>query len=708
MKGTHIMSELYPKLFEPWSIGNCEIPNRIALTPMLMEVAELDGTAGDRCVEYYAERAKGGTGLIQTEVTRISDWSGCTGPRQLSVTSDRCIPGLTRLADAVHAEGSKIFVQLHHPGRQTYQLVVTAWKLSDFIGRHWNGWWTVFFGLTKYMDFFDQQIFHNFYLRTVSASGGVPAELACTPIDESQKVRALTKWEIHKLEDEFAEGALRCKKAGIDGVQLHCSHGYFLQQFLSPYTNRRTDEYGGSLENRTRIIKEIIEKIHKLCGPDYPISARLTVDEYYRLFGYDVGYTLDEGVRIAKKLEELGVQFLDLSCGTYETMNAWCEPTSYELGWRKDNAKAVKEAVSIPVGQTGMIRTPEQAEKLLEEGYQDVIGLARPLLADPYWGKKAKEGRSKEITRCIACLYCIESMMHNALAGGLPGQCAVNPRTCNEIDYPLVPEKNGNGKQVVVIGAGPAGLMAAKVCAEKGFKVTVFEKADKVGGQVLLAAAPAQKKKIGWVTEDLETQCKLLGVEFCMNTEATVENVKALKPYAIFNATGGTPITPKIPGYDLPNVCTPDQVLRGDVKFEGKKVAVIGSGMTGLETAEFLSDEGNDIIVVEMAEELAPGTWNQHKMDVIPKLEERGALLLPGWKLVEMREDSVEVEDVKVAGRMKNVPCDAIIMSLGVRPLGLDKDIMALADLTYTVGDAESAGRIAKATHEAYKAAMAL
>ena len=182
---------------------------------------------------------------------------------------------------------------------------------------------------------------------------------------------------------------------------------------------------------------------------------------------------LIENLALLVSLVPCILQFLDLSCGTYETMNAWCEPTSYELGWRKDNAKAVKEAVSIPVGQTGMIRTPEQAEKLLEEGYQDVIGLARPLLADPYWGKKAKEGRSKEISRCIACLYCIESMMHNALAGGLPGQCAVNPRTCNEIDYPLVPEKNGNGKQVFVIGAGPAGLMAAKVCAEKGFKVTV-------------------------------------------------------------------------------------------------------------------------------------------------------------------------------------------------------------------------------------------
>ena len=233
----------FSKLFEPWHIGTCEIPNRVALTPMLLEVAEFDGTCGDRCVEYYTERAKGGVGLIETEVTRISDWTGCTGPAQMSVTSDRCIPGLTRLADSIHAQGSKVFVQLHHPGRQTYQLVVTAWKLSDVIGRHWDGWWSIFFGLTKYMDFFDQQAMHNFYFPTVSASN-VPNKGLCSPVEQWQKVRPLTKWEIHYIEDEFARGALRCKKAGIDGVQLHCSHGYFLQQFISPYTNRREDEYG--------------------------------------------------------------------------------------------------------------------------------------------------------------------------------------------------------------------------------------------------------------------------------------------------------------------------------------------------------------------------------------------------------------------------------------------------------------------------------
>ena len=703
------MNEYFPKLFEPWKIGTCEIPNRIELVPALMEVAELDGTAGDRLIEYYTERARGGTGLIMTEVTRISDFTGTTGPRQLSVTTDRCIPGLTNLANSIHEAGSKVFVQLHHPGRQTYQLVVTAWKISDVIGRHWDGWWNIFFTLTNFMDFFDQQIFHHVYLRTVSASADIPADLACTPIHESQKVRALTIPEIQHLEDQFAEGALRCKKAGIDGVELHISHGYFLQQFVSPYTNQRTDEYGGSLENRLRIIKNIINKIHALCGPDYPIAARFTADEYYRNFGYDVGYTIDDAVEIAPLLEQYGIQYLDLSAGSYDCMNTWCEPTSYDLGWRKENAKRIKEVVSIPVGQTGVIRMPEQAEKLIEEGYQDVIGMARPLFADPDWANKAKEGRSDEINRCISCLYCLESMMSNALAGGLPGQCAVNPRCCNELMYDKVPEKVGNDRPIVVIGAGPAGLMAARTCAQKGFKVTVFEKADKVGGQILLAAAPKQKYKIGWVTEDYATQCKKLGVDIRLNTEATYENVSELKPYAIFNATGGVPITPHIPGWDLPNVYTPDQILDGSVKLEGKKVAVIGSGMTGLETAEFLLDEGNDIIVVEMMKELAPGTWCQHKMDVIPKLEAANSQLFANWKLVEMKEDSVVIEQSDVPGRRKVVPCDAIIMSLGVRPAGLAKEIKDICGRkTFDVGDAYKSGRIAAATHAAYKVAMAL
>lgn len=697
----------YPKLFEPIKIGNLTIKNRIALEPMLLEVGELDGTAGDRLIAYYEERAKGGVGLIQTEVTRISDWTGTTGPSQLSVTSDRCIPGLKKLADAVHKYDSKIFIQLHHTGRQTLQLVVTAWKLSDMIGRTpvSGAWWKLFFTMTKYLDYFENPLMHNFYFPVVSASN-IPTGLGSSPV-MPQKTRPLTKWEIHKLEDEFAEGALRCKKAGIDGVQLHASHGYLIQQFLSPYTNQRTDEYGGSTENRCRFIKEIIEKIREKCGPDFPVTVRLTVDEYYRMYGYDMGITLLEGVKIAKLLESYGVDALDISSGTYDTMNSWLEPTSFEPGWRKGNAEAVKKAVNIPVIAANLIRTPEQAEKQLEDGIQDMIGLGRPLLADPYWAKKAEEDRPEDIQRCICCLWCIESMYNGAMVHK-SGECALNPRTCYETKYPLVPERDGNGRTVVVAGGGPSGLTAAKVLAQRGFKTILFEKNPFLGGQFELAAIPPHKEKLRWALEDLKTACDKSGVEFRMSTPVTAQAINELKPYAIIDATGGTAAKPKIPGFDLPNVCTITEILTGEVKLSGKNVVVIGSGMSGLETAEKLSYDGNGVTVIEMADEIAPGTWKQHIDDVKPKLDEKGAKFITGYKLVKINEDSVEIESAKVSGRMKNIPCDNVVLALGVKQNTLPEDVKAACPRVIKVGDAVKVGRVANATHTAYKAAMEL
>lgn len=699
----------YEKLFEPIQIGNVTVKNRIAMEPMLLEVAELDGTAGDKLVAYYEERAKGGVGLIQTEVTRVSDWTGCTGPRQLSVTSDRCIPGLRRLADAVHKYDSKLFVQLHHTGRQTLQLVVTAWKLSDTIGRHWDGWWKVFFTMTKYLDFFDKPFMHNFYAPVVSASN-VSTGLGSSPVSP-QHTRPLTKWEIRKIEDEFAEGALRCKKAGVDGVMLHCSHGYLLQQFLSPYTNRRTDEYGGSLENRTRIVKEIMEKIQHLCGKDYPITVRLTVDEYYRMYGYDVGLRLDEGVQIAKLLEQYGAAAIDVSSGTYDTMNTWCEPTTFAPGWRKGNAAAVKKAVHIPVIAANLIRTPEQAEQQLEEGTQDMIGLGRPLLADPYFVKKAEEGRAEDITRCICCLWCLESMYNGALKDE-SGECALNPRTCYETKWPLVPEKTGNGRSVAVIGAGPAGLTAAKVLAQRGFHVVVFERNYQAGGQLLLASVPPLKKKILWAVEDLKHDCDQLGVTFRFGTEATAKLIGGISPCAIFDATGGCSVRPsKIPGSSLPNVCTADDILSGAVKLYDKEIAVIGSGMTGLETAETLVNSGNRVTVVEMADTVAPGTWHQHIDAVMPALTDADTTFLTSARLVEILPDAIEVErlDKKLMpGLRSRIPCDAVVLSLGVRKNGLPDDFSHLHIPIIPIGDADHTGRIANATHTAYKAAMEL
>ena len=694
----------YPHLFEPIQIGNVTIPNRIALEPMLLEVGEHDGTAGERLIAYYEERAKGGVGLIQTEVTRVSDLTGTTGPRQMSATSDRCIESFSKLADAVHKHGSKIFVQLHHTGRQNLQLVVTAWKLSDTIGRRWGGWWNIFYTMTKYLDFFEKPVFHHFYLPVVSASN-IPATIGSTPVT-GQRTHALTKIELGKIEDKFAEAALRCKKAGMDGVQLHASHGYLIQQFLSPYTNQRTDEYGGSLENRMRFLKEIIQKVQKLCGPDFPITVRLTVDEYFRMYGYDVGLRLDEGVLIAKELEKLGVAALDISSGTYETMNSWLEPTSFELGWRKGNAAAVKRAVNIPVIAANLIRTPEQAEQQLAEGTQDIIGLGRPLLADPYWAKKAQEGHPEDISRCVCCLWCIESMYNGAMIGK-SGECAVNPRTCYETQYPLIPKRDGNGT-VVVVGAGPAGLTAAKVLAQRGFKTIVFEKNSYIGGQFSLAAVPPHKEKLRWVMEDLATACSKAGVEFRLNTPATAEAIKELKPYAIFDATGGTAVRPAIPGHDLPNVCTITEILTGEVKLTGKKVAVIGSGMSGLETAEKLAYEGNEVIIVEMADTLAPGTWKQHIDDIVPKLEAKGTKFFTSYKLVEMKPNAIVIEDAKISGLRKEISVDNVVLALGVKKNGLPEDIKAITSRVVQVGDAAEIGRLANATHTAYKAAMML
>lgn len=697
----------YPRLFEPIKIGNLTIKNRVALEPMLLDVGELNGTAGDRLIAYYEERAKGGVGLIQTEVTRISDWTGTTGPAQLAVTSDRCIPGLTRLAQAVHKHDAKIFVQLHHTGRQTLQLLVTAWKLSDMIGTTPAAgiWWKIFFTMTRYIDYFENPLMHNFYFPVVSASA-IPTGLGSSPV-MPQKTRSLTKWEIRKLEDEFADGALRCKKAGIDGVQLHASHGYLLQQFLSPYTNQRTDEYGGSTENRCRFIKEIIEKIREKCGPDFPIIVRLTVDEYYRMYGYDMGITLPEGVKIAKLLESYGIDALDISSGTYDTMNSWLEPTSFDPGWRKGNAEAVKKAVNIPVIAANLIRSPEQAEEQLEEGIQDMIGLGRPLLADPYWVKKAEEGRPEDIQRCVCCLWCIESMYRGAMEHK-SGECALNPRTCYETEFPLVPEKDGNGRTVVVAGGGPAGLTAAKVLAQRGFKTILFEKNPFLGGQFELAAIPPHKEKIRWAVEDLKTACDKEGVEFRMSTLVTADTIRELKPYAVIDATGGTAAKPEIPGYDLPCVCTITEILTGDVKLSGKSVAVIGSGMSGLETAEKLAFEGNAVTVIEMADEIAPGTWKQHIDDVKPKLDEKGAKFITGYKLVKINEGSVEIESTKVPGRMKNIPCDYVVLALGVKQNTLPDSIKAVCPRVIKVGDAAQVGRLANATHTAYRAAMEL
>lgn len=684
-------------LFTPMKIGSCEIKNRIVMAPMLMGFGKFDGKPTEKMMDYYEERAKGGTGLIITEITRINDKTGAAAFAQLSASSDKIIDPLREMADRIHKHGAKLFVQLHHPGRQNVGLLVGTVPLSIATEKLTKGaYGKLLYKLTPKVG--PALLQKNIVPSSVAPSKCDPAYFA------GGRVRALTLKEIKELEKSFIDGAVRVKNAGCDGVELHASHGYLLQQFFSPVTNKRTDEYGGSLQNRMRFITNIINGIRERCGSGFPLIVRLTVDECYSYIGEpNKGYALEEGVKIAKALEKLGVDAIDVSSAGYDTFNYWLEPVSFEPGWRKYMAKAVKEAVSIPVIAANLIRSPEQAEAQLQEGIQDFVSLGRPHIADPEWAQKAHDG--KTIRRCICCLNCIESMQNNAYIGG-HGECAVNPFVGNE-GKKIV--KDGNGRKIVVIGAGASGLTAAYVAALRGFSVTVMEKSENAGGQLKLASAPPHKAKIGWFIEDLTDLCKEEGVQILFNTEATAENIKQYNPYAVIYAAGSKPIKPKFSGeYSEDFVCTFEDVLTGKADLGNKKIAVIGSGMTGLETAEYLNENGCKTTVVEMADTLAPGTWMQHLDDILPRLREKQTQFLTGEKLSEIYSDKIVTENVKTKAK-REIFVDAVVLALGSKPAQtLYSELENSGIKVLNVGDSSKVGRIRNATETAYNAVLSL
>jgi 2,4-dienoyl-CoA reductase-like NADH-dependent reductase (Old Yellow Enzyme family)/thioredoxin reductase len=702
---------MYKKLFEPGKIGNVKIKNRTVMTAMGVGVAEPTGMPGERWATYFEERAKGEVGLIITEVTRVNNNNGVATPGQLSVATDAVIKPLSKAVDRIHKHGTKIFVQLHHPGRQSMAAIPAMWPFGMAASKVFPPFWKVAFAMGSKMnmdlDALDTPLMikAQSFLPGLYAPSDVPCGLGVSFV-KNQPTHEMTKKQIHKLQEQFIDGAVRCKKAGVDGVELHAAHGYLIQQFLSPYTNRRKDEYGGSLENRMRFISEIIEGIKDKCGKDYPVIVRLTVNEFYDALDMpDEGIKLEEGIEMAKRLEKLGVDAIDVSCASYETLNHLIETMSFEQGWRAPFVKAIKDAVKIPVIGVGVIREPAFAEKLLKEGTQDFIGLGRPLIADPYWVKKAKEGKDDEIQRCICCVTCFESLETNALSGQ-PCECSMNPRACREFLYEDI-KKGKKSKTIVVVGAGPAGLTAARECAKRGYKTVLLEKAATTGGQLNLAKMPPHKDKMNWAIEDLTKQAELAGVKIKCGVDVTEAELAKYKPYGVIIATGGVSAKPPIPGSDKPNVCTTTDILNGTVSVKDKNVAVIGSGMTGLETSSLLVECGNKLTIVEMADKIAPGLWCQHYFDVVPGLEKAGTKFITGSKLVEITDGAVVLEDKK--GKRCTVDADAVVLSLGVKPVNnLEEAARKVAKKVVVVGDAKKPGKIYTGTKEAFKAAITI
>lgn len=654
----------YPKLFEEGKIGNLTLKNRIVMCALAMGVSDDRQCVGDAFLAYLIERAKGGVGMIVLENTRVDDEHGVAAPWQASVARDEQIKPLEKAAEALHAEGVKVLAQLHHPGRETF---------SNINGNE-----------------------------PVWSSSSKPCGVC------SQETHEMTTEETEQVIQKFIDGAVRAKKAGLDGVELHGAHGYLISQFLSPYTNQRNDRFGGSFEGRLQFVKEIIQGIQKECSKEFTLGIRLTVDELLAANGVEEYLTLEDGVKVCQELEKLGLDYINVSNGIYESFNSLSEPTTYPQGCRSGLIQAVKDAVNIPVIAVNMVKEPWFAEKMLEDRLVDFVGLGRAVVADPQWAKKAAEEKEEEINRCISCTFCFETLVSDAIAGVGPVKCAVNPRAGRETVYPDY-KKDGAGKTVVVVGAGAAGLEAARVLAERDFNVVVLEKEGKTGGQINIADKPPHKEKMDWIIQYELTQLKKLGVSIIANTEATKEMIASYNPYAVILATGGTPIKPSaIPGVGLENALTFKEVLCEEKVVEGKKVAVIGSGATGLETAEFLCAKNNDVTIIEMLDSIGEGVYVQHYLDAMDKLSKYDVTYKDKTKLLEIKKGAAILENVK-DGQKEEYPVDYVVLALGVRSVNpLADAAKEVCDKVAVIGDAAKVGRIEGAVRSGFEVAYNL
>ena len=641
----------YEKLFEKGHIGPLTIRNRAVMSPMGTDLADTNGNASPRLIAYYAERAKGGIGLIINEYTGVDDVDSIPTQHNLRMAQDYNVKAAEELTRTVHQYGAKIFAQLHHGG---------ATSKSAFTGR-----------------------------QNLSPSG-----IPMAPGGELP--REMTLEDIKRVQDKFVAAAVRCKKAGYDGVELHGAHGYLIAQFFSKYYNHRTDAYGGSLENRCRFIDEIIAAIRAKLGR-YPISVRICGDEMTPEPGF---LTLEDGLEIGRHLEAQGIDCINISNGSSWNGNANCEPFSYTPGWKKHVAKAFKAALHIPVIATNTIKDPDFAESLLEEGVCDFVALGRSQFADPNFINKAKAGHPEQIRKCISCMYCRERLLGNAM----PVECSMNPRLGREYRYRWQDlQKNGAGRPVVVVGGGPGGMECAILLAKRGFAVTLLEKSGALGGTLNIAKLPPFKANLQGITDVMALEMAEAGVTVKLNTEATPELVSSMNPVGVFLAVGAPPVVPgSIPGIE--KAVLAEDVILGKAPCKGS-VALIGSGLTGLECAEMILEQGHPLTMVEMNPAVGQGIYNVVFNDIYSRIQPHDPVVLTRHKLTAVTDDGVTAEDLST-GETKTIAADTVVLALGTHNQEAMAEQFEAAGLTTVlVGSAETPGRIAGATRDGFEKA---
>jgi 2,4-dienoyl-CoA reductase-like NADH-dependent reductase (Old Yellow Enzyme family)/thioredoxin reductase len=645
----------YQNIFKEGKIGNLSLKNRVVMSPMGTNLAGPAGEVTDQLVAYYEERAKGGTGLIIVEFTCVDYEYGKGFVRQLRLDDDCYIPGIHRIADTIHKYGTKVFVQIHHAGRQSSSALINGKQIV------------------------------------------APSNVVSTAIGEEP--RELTTVEVKELVGKFVKTAERCKQAGIDGVEVHGAHGYLINQFLSPQTNLRTDEYGGSFENRMRFLEEIIDGIREKCGEDYPVTVRLSVDEFV-----EGGIDLELGKQISQYLETLGVDGLHISCGTYESMDRIIESPLFEQGWRVYMAEEIKKVVNIPVITVGSIREPRFVEDILSEGRADFVAIGRGLIADPEWVNKTMEGRDVEIRKCINCLHCIHSAM-----GGSHILCSINARAGRELEFKEQQQLPANKNcHVVIVGGGPGGMEAARNLSLKGYHVTLFEKENKLGGQLHLVTDPNYREKMMWHIDYLSNEMKRLNIDVRLNNEATVEGITALNPYAVILATGGRPKLPQVNGNDLAHVYTYEDIKLRDIMFSNNKVTVIGSGMICHGTNRRLAEAGNDVTFVEIPTKASKRIGSDTRLRLLEKLKQVNVNIITDHKLEEILSDRVIIQDLG-SGNQVEIESEYVIVAMGIEAYNpLEGALMEQMKNVFVLGDAAGVSSLGDATRDGFEKAYFL
>ncbi|MDD3169787.1 MAG: FAD-dependent oxidoreductase, partial [Eubacteriales bacterium] len=614
----------YSNLFKPIRIGTIEVPNRIVHVPTDVSSSNADGSVSERDIHHHSEIAKGGTGLIIVGATTPDSKTGRPTVTCLVADADNYIPGLTRLAAAMHRYGAKCAVQLQHPGRQCAIPRYNTMSTNDMV------------------------------LKLPWSAGH---EIVYENAEEKGKpVRAMATEEVLEMIDLFSEAAWRVKQAGFDAVELHAAHGYLISQFMSPYLNRRIDRFGGSFENRMRFPLAIIDQIQKKCGKDFPILVRYSVDEWV-----PGGRELEESKLVALAFEEAGVAALDLSQCVQESPGAGFDPMYYPEGWTMYASEEIKKIVNIPVINSHTLRDPDHCEKLLAEDKTDMIGLARQLLADPYWPVKAKYGKDKEIRKCISCLTGCwqESMMAKKEIG-----CAINP-ACGNMAYADM-KKTEKSATVAVVGGGPAGMEAARIATVRGHKVTLFEKSGELGGAILGCCLVPGKEKMKWYADWIRNQIKELGVEVKLRTEPAVDELKGLD--LVLNATGASSYIPEVFG-TMDQVIGFEEVIAcpkvkcefnpGDRKVTkvGDRVLVWGDHYAAADTAAYLASIGKQVAIVTENHEFGSSVEVIHMYVLRKRFKQTDAealdskpfqfpvTVIENSTLYEIRDGEVVVED---------------------------------------------------------------